>query len=265
MNSISDHLRSLGIDPEALHSGLLDANGHWLILETNEPLQTNDQNGTSDLYRLDLLSDQLQLISATEQGQAGNGASRHPAADTTGELIVFQSEATDLVLADDNQVSDIFVHDQALGQTTRLSQGELASSNPALDAFGAYLLYDQVTEGGQRQVLGRSLAVGEVAAVLSLAQTPQGETLDNHHPAISADGRFIAYLEQTGLVVDETTVCQVHLYDRDTELYRRQSCPEALATAGNGVRAAFAVAGEALYWYLPGVAEPITLINPLAE
>ena len=43
-----------------------------------------------------MASDTLDLVSRTAEGRAGRGASRHPAADASGEWILFQSEADDL-------------------------------------------------------------------------------------------------------------------------------------------------------------------------
>ncbi|MCF7978991.1 MAG: right-handed parallel beta-helix repeat-containing protein, partial [Chromatiaceae bacterium] len=125
-NWIKNLLVSLRINADDINSSLLDADGHWLVFETTQALVNSDANTQADIYRLDLLSHQRTLISATEHGQAGNGLSRYPGADASGELIVFHSEASDLVLGDYNQVSDIFVRDLALDLTSRLSQGEQA-------------------------------------------------------------------------------------------------------------------------------------------
>ncbi|MBK5941009.1 TolB family protein [Halochromatium roseum] len=245
---------------------LIDAQVHWLLLETTQALQTSVQNTASDFYRLDLLTDRLALISATEQGQAGNGPSRYPAADASGERIIFHSEANDLVANDRNGVRDLFLHDLALGQTTRLTHAEQASANPALDALGEQLVYDQATPAGPRQVIGQALASGEAAEVLSLNSNDAGLQVDNHHPAISADGRFIAYLEQRWGADATNPDCQVHLYDRETEVYHRQPCPAASASPSDeaSLRGVFTEDAQRLEWSLPGVVEPIRLSNPLA-
>ncbi|NEX18578.1 MAG: hypothetical protein C1943_18770 [Halochromatium sp.] len=261
---IQAKLATLGIQREFITSALINQDGNWLILETTQALQTSDQNDASDLYRLDLLEDQLQLISATEQGQAGNGPSRYPAADASGERIVFHSEADDLVPLDSNQVSDLFLRDLALGQTAKLTHAEQASANPALDAGGETLVYDQASAEDQRQVFERALASGSVAERLSLHSDTDGIRIDAHHPAISADGRFIAYLEHPAVGDAANPDCQVHLYDRETEVYHRQLCPDALASEETSVRGVFSEDAQRLEWYLPGVAEPIRLSNPLA-
>ncbi|MEA1052574.1 hypothetical protein U5801_22595, partial [Lamprobacter modestohalophilus] len=255
------HLKHLGVDLARLSGALLDAQGLWLIIETEQPLRSSDQNGLSDLYRIDLLSDELQLISTTEQGQAGNGASLSPAADASGELIVFQSEANDLVMDDTNEVSDIFLYDLALGQTTRLTNAEQASANPALDAIGERLVYDQATQAGERQVLGQTLIGESAIEVLSLHTDDYGIRIDAHHPAISANGRFVVYLEES--VSEDEAQCQVHIYERATEVYHRQQCPAALAESSDQARMVFASEGDILFWYLPNQLEPIRLSNPL--
>ncbi|MEA1053638.1 hypothetical protein U5801_28095 [Lamprobacter modestohalophilus] len=255
-------LQGIGIHPEAITSALHDAEAHWLILETPQALQAHDDNQLSDLYRVDLLSEQLSLISATPAGAAGNGASRYPASDSQGQLIVFHSDASDLVLDDSNQVSDIFLHDLALKQTTRLSQGEQASANPALDASGQTLLYDQAVSDHARQVLGQSLASASAPEVLSLPSNDTGLPLDSHHPAISADGRYVAYLE--AVETEPASSCQVHLFDRDTAVYHRQPCPDALAGAPEQARPMFSPNGDELLWTVPGQAEPLRLPNVLS-
>ncbi|NEX18481.1 MAG: hypothetical protein C1943_18250 [Halochromatium sp.] len=265
---LHDQLHALGIDPDpsTLTSSLVDADEHWLILETRQALHEGDHNGVSDLYHLDLLSDQLRLISATEQGRAGNGPSRHPAADARGELIVFESEADDLVASDTNAVSDIYLHDLALGQTLRLTDALGASAHPGIDAQGQEILYDQRSDEGRRAVLITATATGsgEAATRLSLATVPDGHSVDAHHPAISPDGRFVVYLEQKALgAADAPRACQIHLYDRTTQVYHRQPCPPALAEASEQARPAFSPRGDQLQWWLPGQARPLTLRNPL--
>lgn len=247
-------------------SALHQADGHWIMIETLQPLQSTDSIGASDLYRIDLLSDRITLVSVTPGGRAGNAASQDPAADAYRELIAFQSAATNLVLGDDNQVSDIFVRDLALEQTTRVSHGEQASANPALDARGGTLLYDQAHGKGRRQVLGQARAGDATSELLSLQTSDSGTLVDNHHPAISGDGRFIAYLEHSADSNGEPPDCQVQIYQRDTEVYHRQPCPEPVPTASDSFRLSFSSESDILYWHvLPGQPEPVVLTNPLAE
>jgi YD repeat-containing protein len=237
--------------------------GWWLLFESADDLSPADRNGQSDIYRLDLLTETLALVSRTPAGRAGNGPSRYPATDASGELVVFESDADDLVEGDENDVSDIFLHDVPIGETLRLTVADGASTHPALDAAGEDLLYDQRGADGPRQVMIDGLWDGRTAEPISLAEDGTGRAVDNHHPAISADGRFVAYLE---VRVDEADPgCQVHLYDRDSGAYHRSACPQALATAPERARPAFAPDAAAIEWHLPDRDAPVVVPNPLLD
>lgn len=257
---LQQHLLGYGIEAEALSGGLLDGEERWMILQTTQALHPGDDNEASDLYRLDLLSDELRLISVTEAGTAGNGPSRDPAADANGERVVFTSDASDLVPGDANAVSDLFLRDLALDFTERLTLVEQASAHPALDTAGMLLVYDQSREAGPRQILGQALADGAAAEVVALSAADAWT--DAHHPALSADGRYLAYLRQL-THHDGSLVCSVEIRDLVTDVSASQTCPAALAATTDPGRAMFSPDAHELSWSLPGQASPITLVNPL--
>lgn len=251
-----------GVDRGAIARALLDAHGQWLLFETIQGLDPADGNAESDIYRLDLLAETLALLSRTPQGGAGNGPSRFPAADGLGDWVVFQSDADDLVADDRNGVTDVFLHAVATGETRRVTaEAEFASAHPALDAAGQDLLYDQQGADGQRYILADSPTGDTAAEPLSLAQDGTGMPLDNHHPAISADGRFVAYLEARAGDTD----CQVHLYDRDRRRFQRQPCPAELAAASEAAWPHFSADSAEVEWLLPGGDAAVIVPNALLE
>lgn len=263
---LQDKLGSLGIDPKATTDAIMDASERWLVIETPQALDSRDDNSEPDIYHIDLLKDAVTLVSVSLEGGAGNAASRYPVADASGELILFQSLADDLVHGDANSAEDIFLHDLALGQTSRITVGTLASAHPALDAAGGTVLYDQLDDTGARRILGQPLYHTQATEQLSLSRSPSGRRLDSHHPAISANGRYLVYLEQ--LTDAETaspseTTCWVHVYDRNTKVYHRQACPPALSDAAEQARPTFSAEDKALLWQVPNRSEPIVLDNPL--
>jgi hypothetical protein len=256
------------VDLDAIAYLLADPDGAWLVFESAQDILPADANGLSDIYRLDTFTEALTLVSRTQAGTAGNGASRYPAADATGELVVFQSAAEDLVEGDTNGVSDIFLHDAPVAETSRITLLDTgAAAHPALDAAGEDLLYDQRGADGRRQVLREGLWDGLPAETLSLTDDSTGVLLDNHHPAISADGRYVAYLEAPD-AAEETDAssepgCRVYLYDRDTGWFERAACPEALAADPESARSAFSADGAQVEWLVPGIDEPVVVPNPL--
>jgi len=258
-----DLLTAQGVDLAAIDHALSDAQDQWLLFETVQDLAPGDHNGTSDIYRLDLGTATLRLISRTAQGAAGNGASRYPAADALGDWVVFQSEADDLVADDANGVTDLFLHEVHLGATRRITATtDQPAAHPVLDPTGQDLLYDQAGTDGRRQILAGRLWVPTPGEALSLEQDSRGRLLDNHHPALSADGRYVAYLEATA--EGEAARCQVHFYDRDSGRYQYQICPAELAAAGEEARPSFSADATQVEWFLPGAAASVTVANPLS-
>jgi hypothetical protein len=143
-------LAAYGIDPGAIVQALLAEDESWLLFETTQDLIQADRNEVSDIYRLDLITAELRLVSRTPRGVAANGPSRYPASDARGDWILFQSDGSDLVGDDDNGVTDIFLHELGLGTTRRLTtQAGQGSAHPTLDASGEALLYDQGVEAGE--------------------------------------------------------------------------------------------------------------------
>jgi hypothetical protein len=259
-----DVFARFGIDPAAIAHLLADADGNWLLFETAQDIAAADTNGLSDIYRLDLFTETLSLLSRSLDGSAGNGASRYPATESSGELVVFQSDADDLVEGDDNGFSDLFLHDVPVAVTSRITPMTTgASAHPALDAAGADLLYDQRGEDGRRHVLLQGLWDGAPEQPLSAGYDGAGLPLDNHHPAISADGRYVAYLEAA--VENADTDCRVAFYDRDTRWFEHAPCPPAVAADPDAARPMFNAEATRVDWVLPDWGASTGVLNPLRE
>lgn len=212
----------------------IDATERYILFATEGELIHLDRNGLSDIYWYDTVEDQLLLVSVSPEGAAGNGPSRRPRMDGTALWIVFESKASNLVDADANEASDIFLTETVSWLTTRASwsrQGAEApagASHPALDAAGDQVLYDRLDSDGYRQIYGYDLKALATDR-LSLPEDDAGRSLDNHHPGISADGRYVVYLEGVPASGAEPATCAVHFYDRDADVFERLICPEALA------------------------------------
>ncbi|HUP38940.1 MAG TPA: hypothetical protein VM115_02380 [Vicinamibacterales bacterium] len=87
------------------------------------------------------------LITNSTRRGAANGASGKPAISADGRFVVFQSEASDLVAAEDfNLLWDVFVFDRATGTTSRVSGDAEGvwmepSSGPSIDARGSVIAF----------------------------------------------------------------------------------------------------------------------------
>src|SRR5207253_2716603 len=87
-------------------------------------------------------------VSVASDGTEGNDVSLGSALSADGRFVAFDSAATDLVAGDTNGTNDVFVHDRQTGITERVSvasdgtQGNKASSYPALSADGRFVAFD---------------------------------------------------------------------------------------------------------------------------
>jgi Tol biopolymer transport system component len=88
-------------------------------------------------------------LSVGPDGAQGDGLSFAPVVSADGALVVFSSEATNLVRGDSNGTRDVFVASTASGALSRLSrpgsgskaQGDGPSLGPVVDASGAMVAF----------------------------------------------------------------------------------------------------------------------------
>jgi len=74
-------------------------------------LLAGDTNGKPDVFRLDLKTQALLLLSVSSAGAQGNEFSDWPAMSASGSVIAFASMATNLIAGDANFIRDVFVRD----------------------------------------------------------------------------------------------------------------------------------------------------------
>jgi Tol biopolymer transport system component len=110
-------------------------------------LVDGDTNGTWDVFVYDRQTGETTRASVASDGAQGNYESTEASISSDGSYIGFYSVATNLVVSDTNGVSDIFVHDQQTGETTRVSiasdgtQGDGNSSYSCISGDGRFVTF----------------------------------------------------------------------------------------------------------------------------
>jgi len=170
-----------------------------------------DSNGASDVFVRDLGLDANERVSVTNAEAQGNGASSEPAISPDGNSVAFASLATNLVGADANNASDVFLRDRAAGTTERLSVAAPggstsgASAAPDLSDDARYAVF----ESAAALVPEDSNGVTDIYLRDRMEQTTQrvsvksgGEqVLDGSFDAsISGDGTFIVFTSLASLM-----------------------------------------------------------------
>jgi hypothetical protein len=192
-------------------------------------LSPDDANGKQDVYVRDLQATTITLVSRAggAAGTPGNGNSLNPAVSADGRYVAFQSAATNLDPDDTDSLYDIYVHDLQANTTTLASRaGGAAGVKSNGDSYlsvisgngGLVAFYTRATNlrpedtDDRDDVYVRDLQAGNTT-LASRADGPAGQkgNDDSLYPAISADGRYLAFFSQSSNLTADC--CAVPVYN----------------------------------------------------
>jgi Tol biopolymer transport system component len=232
-------------------------------------LVPGDTNGNYDVFVHDRQSRTTERVSVDGAGNQGNAYSAEPALSGDGRFVAFASAATNLVPGDTNGASDVFVHDRQSRTTERVSvdsagnQGNAAGAGPALSADGRFVaFYSSATNlvpGDTNRcpkvdgytapcsdvfVHDRQTGTTERVSVASTGTQGNGDSL---YPAISADGRSIAFTSAASNLVPGDSCCwDVFVHDRQTGTTERVSVDSA-GNQGDGSNGSPAMSADSRF------------------
>jgi Tol biopolymer transport system component len=192
---------------------------------------------TTDVYVRDRVTLQTTCVSVSSSGARGNNNSDSPSISSDGRYVAFRSYASNLVPNDTNGVEDIFLHDTVLGTTVLVSAaagGAPAngwSDSPAISGNGNIVAYSSKTSNivdGTAITVRNILAWNRLSGVttrLSKAFDGSPANGDSFFPAISEDGRYIAFesFASNILLGDTNNASDVFVADRLTGATQRVS------------------------------------------
>ncbi|MFC6674097.1 TolB family protein [Marinobacterium aestuariivivens] len=209
-------------------------------------LVAGDTNGEEDIFVHDRDIGATFRVSIDSAGNQANGSSFEPAISADGHFVVFHSFASNLVAGDTNPL-DVFVHDRVTGATTRVSvdssgnQAAGGSARPAISADGRFVAFGSGASNlvtgdtnGRPDVFVHDRDTGATTRVSVDSAGIEGNS-DSDNPAISADGRFVAFNSRASNLVagDTNGRYDVFVHDRVTGTTSRMSVDSA-GVEGNG-------------------------------
>jgi Tol biopolymer transport system component len=218
---------------------VLSEDGTFVAFTAYDDLVPLDTNGWPDIYVKNLTTGVLELISVGRNTVPANGPSHTSAITGDGRYVVFSSEATNLVVGDTTTAMDIFRRDRTSGQTVLVSrnsagvQANLSSIHPAISSDGRFVTFSSIATNVvpgtgsslRSHVYIRDLSIGATALVSHGYAAGTVGNSSSYEPAISADGRYVAFHSSANNLVagDSGGTVDVFVYDRQTAIILRVS------------------------------------------
>jgi Tol biopolymer transport system component len=218
---------------EASGAVMSDDGTNVVAVTYNGSFVTGDINSMADVIRQDSPTSPAYRLSAPRSGATAVAANHESgvgfqgySASTDGRYVAFGSQASNLVVGDNNNSTDVFVRDRLLGTTERVSvhsngtEGWCGSSYPSISDDGRYVAFYSCTPfdlevPSLRMDIYVRDRVAHTTRLVSL--TPQGTPADDFStgPSLSADGRYVAFDScATDLVAgDSNARCDIFVRD----------------------------------------------------
>ena len=198
-------LQTGGANAESVNP-VVSGNGQFVVYESAATTLTGDCPSGRQIYLRDRATGVITCISKSAGGLPGSGQSMRPAISADGQIIAFESTATNLAPpCTGGGLSHVFVHDRATGTTTCASvaigggtAGNLPSQQAALSADGRFVAFHSLAAnlGSCGSGLGQIFVRDRIGGTTSCASVGPGSVEGDDasaNPVLSGNGRFVAF------------------------------------------------------------------------
>jgi len=189
----------------------------------------NDANGSAyDVFVRDLPTGTTELVSQNSSGVQADSDSFLGSISADGRFVVFESDASNLVVPPTNPLEDVYLRDRQSGTTelvcvnTSGNPGNGRSRFPSISADGRYVAFESGcsdlvatdVNGAATDVFVRDLALGITELVSQSSSGTQGNHFSGR-AAISADGRYVAFHSGANNLVPGDANANTDVFVRD--------------------------------------------------
>jgi hypothetical protein len=240
----------------------ISADGRYVVFGSRawSLVPGDEQYGYEDVFIHDNQTGVTERISVSSSGVPGNKDSFYGVdISADGRYVVFTTEASNLVSNDTNNKWDIFLRDRQMNTTVRVSVSSTGSQSngnswlPRISEDGDTVVYTSEatnlisSDSNNRWdifVFNRLNGQTERVSISTSGVQANGDSGDNKTPAISADGRYIAFTSEASNLVtgDTNSFC-----DMNGDGTANENCPDVFVrdrTNGTTERVSLNNSGE---------------------
>jgi uncharacterized repeat protein (TIGR01451 family) len=217
-----------GNDASGFLSGpAISGDGRFVAFDSTATNLLPGVNLPFNIFVHDRLTNAIEMVSVSSSGREGEGLSSAPDLSPDGRFVAFDSDASNLVRGDRNDITDVFRHDRVTGETILVSlssagqQGVASSHAPAISADGNLIVFHAnsplvpADTNDNTDVYLRDVQAGTTALV-SVALDGGAGNGTSFIQDISGDGRFVVFVSSaTNLVAGDVVDNEPNVYVRD--------------------------------------------------
>lgn len=212
---ITGETQLVGLESDAaLGKPAVSASGEFVAFLTGIAYAPDDTDHL-DVYLRDMATSEITLVSRSTTGMPANGSSGTPSISADGQVIAFDSYATNLTPINTAERQQVYVHERTTGTTTLVSIGMgVAAPNgdsyqPAVSADGRYVAFSSRASNlvpfDQNERTDAFLHDRMTGQTVCVSVDLQGLPAGGASVSVSADGRFVAFSSSgSDLVADDT-------------------------------------------------------------
>ncbi|WP_442508552.1 S8 family serine peptidase [Novipirellula sp. SH528] len=195
----------------------ISADGRYVVFQSDaNNLIAADKNARPDIFLFDRATKQLQLVSATDDGDPGNGRSLSPVISADGNTVAYLSTSRNFAFAGGDGADQVFVFDRNTGKTIRATTGvngdiaNNASFSLSISADGKKIAFNSYATnltdtGSELTRVPNVFLFDKDLEALTRVNLKSNSDFDagssSFHSAISSDGRYIVFDTRDGGIV----------------------------------------------------------------
>lgn len=219
-------------DGESLGADISD-DGRFVVFTSDASnLVPGDTNGVEDVFVRDLAAGSTRRVSVSGRDGQADGRSGTPSISPDGRFVIFESEATNLVGDDENDIADVFVRDLSAAHTVRVSESTRGAEQNR-SVVQPFRQVSDVSRGGRFVVFesdATNLVSGDTnrdtdvflsdrarrtTIRVSVKSSGSQGNNDSFSPAITPDGRYIVFQSfASNLAPGDADGADIFVHDR---------------------------------------------------